>query len=290
MHRHSGGNGGRTQHRVPRTLVALLAATALVAAGCGDDDDTQAATTVSAGPATTTAAATATTADDGASPATTSAGAADFDKAEFCRAFMDVNMAGAAAGDPDADPVEAATALLEPATKAASLAPPELAAELASSVDLLQQAIDTKDGDLIGQADPVTSNEWVAANCGWTKVAVTAEDYHFTGVPDTLAAGDYQFDLTNAGEEFHVLVIVERNPGVTTPFDELLQDPAAESQVTTLLGVAAPPGVPASGSVRLEPGEYLVLCPIPIGTSGDTEGTGPPHFTVGMQQVLTVTA
>ena len=118
---------------------------------------------------------------------------------------------------------------------------------------------------------------------------MTAADYHFIGVPDTLAAGDYQFDLTNTGEEFHVLVIVQRKPGVTS-LRRAAAGPAAESKVTALLAVAAPPGVPATGSVRLEPGEYLVLCPIPVGTSGDTEGTGPPHFTAGMQQVLTVTA
>ncbi len=284
MHRDQGGDGRRARRRLPRTLAGLLAATALVAAGCGDDDD--------AAPATTAAAVAPTTTGGGAAPATTGAGtaaAADFDKAAFCDAFMDVNMAGAAAGDPDADPVAAATALLTPAKKAASLAPPELADELAAATATLQQAVDTKDASLIEQADPTAANEWVSANCGWTKVAATAEDYHFMGIPETMEAGDYEFDLTNTGKEFHVLVIVQRNPGVTDSFDQLLADPAAESKVTTLLGVAAPPGVPSSGSVRLDPGEYLVLCPIPIGTVGETEGTGPPHFTAGMHQVITVT-
>ena len=139
------------------------------------------------------------------------------------------------------------------------------------------------------QADPAATNEWAAANCGWTKIAVTAEDFHFTGVPDTLEAGDDEFDMTNTGKEFHVLVIVKRKDGVIDSFEQLLSDPSGEAKVETLLGVAAPPGVPASSSVRLEPGEYLVLCPIPIGTSGDTQGSGPPHFTAGMQQALTVT-
>jgi hypothetical protein len=68
-----------------------------------------------------------------------------------------------------------------------------------------------------------------------------------------------------------VLVIVERKPGVTTPFAELVEDPAGDSQITTVLGVAAPPGVPGTSAVQ-------------------TQGTGPPHFTPGMQRVLTVTA
>jgi hypothetical protein len=283
MHRDDGGHGGRARCRRLPALAGLLAATALVVAACGDDDD--------ATPATTVAAATATTTGGGGASGTTGAGvSSNFDKTAFCDAFMDANMAGAAAGDPDADPVAGATALLEPAKRAQATAPPELADELAHAVELLEQAVATKDGSLIEQADPAKSNEWAAANCGWTKVAVTAEDYHFTGVPDTLKAGDYAFDLTNKGKEFHVLVIVKRKDGVTDSFEQLLSDPSGEDKVETLLGVAAPPGVPSSGAVRLEPGEYLVLCPIPIGTTGETEGSGPPHFTAGMQQPLTVTA
>ena len=282
MYRDDGGHGGRS--RVPRALLGVLAVTTLVGVACGDDDD--------ASPATTVAAATATTTGGSAAPATTGAGAAaaDFDKTAFCDAFMDANMAGAAAGDPDADPVVAATALLEPAEQAQAVAPPELADELAQTVELLQQAVATKDGSLIEQADPVTANEWATANCGWTKVAATAEDYHFMGVPDTLEAGDYKFEMTNTGKEFHVLVIVKRKDGVTDSFEQLLSDPSGEAKVETLLGVAAPPGRARSARSHLEPGEYLVLCPIPIGTAGDTQGSGPPHFTAGMQQVLTVTA
>jgi hypothetical protein len=252
--------------------------TTLVGVACGDDDD--------AAPAV--AAATPTTAG-GAASATTGAGAADFDTTAFCDAFMDATMAGAASGDPDADPVAAATALLEPAKRAQAAAPPELADELAHAVELLQQAVDTKDGSLIEQADPAKTTAWTAANCGWTKVAVSAEDFHFTGIPETMKAGDYSFELTNNGKEFHVLVIAARKPGVTDSFEQLLADPSGEAKVTTLLGVAAPPGAPGTGAVRLEPGEYIVVCPIPLGTTGDTEGTGPPHFTAGMQQALTVT-
>lgn len=283
MHRDDGGCGGRSRHRVPRALLGILAATTLIGVACGDDDDAARATSVAPG--------TTTTAGGSTAPATTGAvaAAADFDKTAFCDAFMDANMASAATGDPDADPVAVATALLEPAQRAEAVAPPELTDELAHAVELLQQAVDTKDGSLIEQADPAASNEWTAANCGWTEVEATAEDYHFMGIPDTLQAGDYSFQLTNNGKEFHVLVIVKRKDGVTDSFEQLLSDPAGEEKVETVLGVAAPPGAPGTGAVHLEPGDYLVLCPIPIGTTGETEGSGPPHFTAGMQQVLTVT-
>src|SRR4051812_21351968 len=144
MHRDEGGQIGGVRRRLPPTLLGLLAATALVAAGCGDDD---AAPPAGSAPAKAPRVAE----GAGAAPATTSAGATGFDKAKFCDAYLDANMAGAAAGDPDADPVASATALLEPSRRASALAPPELAADLAHSIDLLQQAIDTKDGSLIGQ-------------------------------------------------------------------------------------------------------------------------------------------
>src|SRR5262245_34176648 len=121
MRRLEGGHGGRSWRRLAPALLGLLAATTLAATACGGDDDNAAAVaSTTAGPAP-------------AAAATTGAAAAG-DTAAFCDAYMDVNMAGAALGDPDADPVAFAGALIEPAKKAASLAPPELAAELSAAV------------------------------------------------------------------------------------------------------------------------------------------------------------
>ena len=134
-------------------------------------------------------------------------------------------------------------------------------------------------------------DDFNVVSCPWTKVPVTMENYHFTGLPDTLASGDYVFQLTNTGNELHVMVIVKRKPGVTASFDELLNDPDGESMVDTVVANGASPGGSTNAFGHLDPGEYLVLCPIPIGSDGaTTEGTGPPHFTLGMRQALTVTA
>jgi hypothetical protein len=279
-------------------LALVVTSVAIVLTGCGDDDATsgtatatEAATTpapVTTDRTTTTAAATTAAPAATAAPATTTAGATSFDSATFCDAFLAVDMAGAAAGDPDADPSGAATAYLAPAQAAAALAPPELVDELSHSVELLQQAADTHDARLIEQAFPTATTAWASANCGWTKVTATAEDYHFSGIPASIAAGDYEFDLSNTGTEFHVLLIVTRKPGVTDTFDQLLDDPAAESKLDTVVATAAGPGASASNATHLDPGEYLVLCPVPIGSVGGTQGTGPPHFTAGMHQLLTV--
>jgi hypothetical protein len=275
----------------PHRMGLVLAATAMVVAGCGDDDATSGATapavvaTTTARPTTAaTSAAPATT----AAPAATAAAIASFDKAGFCHAFLAVQMAGSAAGDPDADAAATAKAYREPARAAAALAPPELAAELAHSVELLQQAATSGDGSLVQEAFPTATTAWTSTNCGWTKVTATAEDYHFRGIPADLTAGDYEFDLSNTGKEFHVLLIAARKAGVTDSYDQLLGDPAAMSKLDTVLAVAAAPGASASNVTQLDPGEYVVLCPVAIGSTGDTPGTGPPHFTAGMRQSLTV--
>jgi hypothetical protein len=105
-----------------------------------------------------------------------------------------------------------------------------------------------------------------------------------------MKAGVYDFELANAGKELHVLAIVARKPGVTASFDELLADPDGESKVVDVVGTGAGPGETGYAVAELEPGEYLALCPIPQGSVGETPGSGPPHFTQGMRQLITVTA
>ena len=84
-------------------------------------------------------------------------------------------------------------------------------------------------------------------------------------------------------------MIVKKKPGVTESFDELLASPDGESKVDTVVAGLRRPGEQANTSGHLDPGEYLALCPISVGSTGETEGTGPPHFTMGMHQALTVT-
>lgn len=287
-----------------RAAAVALVAVALIAASCGGDDSGTADSTVAP---VTNAAATTTVAETTDAPTTTEAPAATevgtteapattatttgaaFDQDAFCDATLAVEMAFASTGDPDADPVGVATAVLDPVMAAAALAPPELVDDFNGALDAIHTTIDTGDPSAIYAFDSHAIDEYGPANCGWTPIAVTAQDFHFTGMPETLPAGPYSFTLDNQGAQLHVLVIAARKPGITETWDELLDDPDAESKTVTLLGMGADPGETASGVTSLEPGEYLVLCPIPEGTVGETEGTGPPHFTLGMQQTLTVT-
>jgi hypothetical protein len=138
-------------------------------------------------------------------------------------------------------------------------------------------------------------------------VEVTAVDYAFEGLPETIAAGS-RLSVTNASEnnEAHELVAIRIPDDETRPVDELVQLPEAE--IDAIFGAAEPatviltaPGdtdtVLALGDGTIsEPGRYAVVCFIPVGAdpdevlnaTGPIEGDAPPHAAQGMFAEVTV--
>jgi len=62
----------------------------------------------------------------------------------------------------------------------------------------------------------------------------------------------------------------------------------AEKSVTTIDFLFANPGESDAQAVELEPGEYAIVCFIPVGTTPDQDGEGPPHVMKGMYAQFTV--
>ena len=118
--------------------------------------------------------------------------------------------------------------------------------------------------------------------CDFEQSTVTAVDYAFEDVPESLSPGTQAITLDNQSEadEEHEFVIFRKADGETRSAEELLNDPAAEEEGPgEFVGVAfAPPGASASSLVELEAGDYIAACFIPLG--GDE--SAPPHFTQGM--------
>ena len=99
------------------------------------------------------------------------------------------------------------------------------------------------------------------------------------------------------------MVVVRKLPTTTQSFEELLAMP--EDQAQTLVEnvgfTFAEPGQTSADVVTAgEPGEYLMICFVPAGTTSlpsidpnaseaPSLGTGAPHFTLGMLQEFTVT-
>lgn len=142
-------------------------------------------------------------------------------------------------------------------------------------------------------------------------VEVTAVDYEFEGLPDSVDAGT-TFTMTNESEgEAHEMVAILLPEDETRSAEELLALPEEElgelAQTEPAFVIVAGPGeegmaVLGDGSLT-EPGRYLFACFIPVGADpeeflGAAEGTGaegppeveggPPHFTEGMFGEVTV--
>jgi plastocyanin len=134
-----------------------------------------------------------------------------------------------------------------------------------------------------------------------TRVDVVGTDYAFSDFGTELS-GPTTFAFRNEGTDLHEMVIVRKNDGVTTTFEELLALPEEEAfaQVQFLGQTMAEAGQTAPDVITAEqPGEYLMICFIPQGmtslpsldpnASGPPDlGDGPPHFTLGMLKEFTI--
>lgn len=143
------------------------------------------------------------------------------------------------------------------------------------------------------------------------EVVVTATDYAFEGVPESVPAGSRLRIQNESGVELHEIVVFRLPDAEQRSFDELMSlDPAALQAATGGPPVAVlvqPPGGPAIDAVGdgtlAEPGRYLLLCAIPTGADpgeymaaaaqsqgGPVTGVagGPPHLAHGMAAELVV--
>ncbi|MEO2106995.1 MAG: hypothetical protein ABGZ36_15280 [Actinomycetota bacterium] len=140
---------------------------------------------------------------------------------------------------------------------------------------------------------------------------LTAVDYAYDGVPGEVSAGT-QLALVGAPDaEPHEAVVFRLADDETRSAQEILAEggpdapPPGEFAGVLIAPPGGAPGFAPEGPVVLEqPGRYLLVCFIPVGTTPDAfaalaEGggtaadlpaTGPPHFTQGMAAELTVAA
>jgi hypothetical protein len=153
-----------------------------------------------------------------------------------------------------------------------------------------------------------------AGGTGGETADITAVDYEFQGVPDSVPAGT-ELSFTNGSDgEVHEIVLLRINDDETRSVAELAALPESESEALftpgppALVSIAFPgeEGMAVVGSTTLtEPGRYGLFCYIPTGADpqayrdlfaappSDSEGPpdipgGPPHITQGMFAELIV--
>lgn len=140
-------------------------------------------------------------------------------------------------------------------------------------------------------------------------IVVTAVDYGFEGLPETVPVGT-KISLVNEGNEPHEFVAMPIPAEETRSVEELVQLP--EEELGAVFGAAEPatvilaatgqtdvPGAVVGDGTLTEPGRYIIVCFLPVGSDDSVlesegpppEGDGPqamPHVMQGMYAELTV--
>jgi hypothetical protein len=258
---------------------AAAAVLALGLAACGDDDDTD----EEGAPA----------ADDGGT-ASDDGGAAGGDNAAFCDGIvefngmvMNVQIDETSSEEEVSEAGEQLSAAFAPVAEGA----PDELSDAASTIDSALQDLAGGDAEAFNADDTFMTYTELSAGaidaCEFETVDVAGVDYGYEGVPSTIPAGTVAFRFANESDtEEHEMAILKKADGVQLSWEELVELPEEEAMTKAeFLGAAfAPPGGDSGTFAELSPGEYAMICFIPVGGSED----GPPHFTQGMLQEFTV--
>ncbi|HEY1952912.1 MAG TPA: hypothetical protein VGG76_08905 [Gemmatimonadaceae bacterium] len=113
-------------------------------------------------------------------------------------------------------------------------------------------------------------------------VKVVGEDFRFDA-PDIIPAGLTEFRFLNKGPSLHHMALLKLTDGKTV--DDLRKALATQGPPPAWLHAMGGPNAPDPGSeanvtMRLEPGNYALICFVDLG--------GAPHFTKGMIRPLRV--
>jgi hypothetical protein len=275
--------------RPRRVLAAGVSALALASflVACGSDGDDEATST--------TEPSSETTAGDPAPAEETT------DRPALCDAWVVIDKVGSALGDPDAPPevAEEATQGIFDALDGVE-APEGLDAQLQTANEAVSAALG---GDPSAFESPeftaaVTDlGAWVHGECGFQQVEVISSDHAFEGFDGPLDAGVVSFHNVNEGADAHVVVLHRFDDESGLSADDLVaagEDPAStvleDNTVPVVSGAFAAPGGEGYLTADLEPGRYLVFCPIPVGFTGEgpPAADAPPHLALGMYAEFTV--
>jgi len=271
---------GRVNRRrtVGVSTLAVGAATMLMLSACGSDDDASDSST--AQPVATAA--------EPTEP--TESAPVEVDMTAACDTWIAADAAVVGfmfGGQGDAASVNAA---LDAAIAAADPANQQTLTDLQASAQeqLEDPESEGNDETFSLYSDAIT---WAGESCDVETFDVTGVDYGFEGVPATLSTGYHIVNFTNTGNENHEMFAFRFNEGTTESIDELFALPEEEafSKITPVNATFAPSGATETVSWMLtEPGRYAVFCAIPVGSVGETDGDGAPHFTQGMVEEFTV--
>jgi hypothetical protein len=139
-----------------------------------------------------------------------------------------------------------------------------------------------------------TADELVGTVEPAADVTVDMHDFAYT-MPDTITAGEHLWEFANTGEQWHMLFFAKLGPDAT--MEDVMNammsedEPAGPPPFEVVNGAGLAPiseGERVWLSFSLEPGSYVVACPIPD-LAAMMNGEPPlPHMAHGMVRQLTV--
>ena len=139
-----------------------------------------------------------------------------------------------------------------------------------------------------------TADELVGTVEPAADVTVDMHDFAYT-MPDSISAGEHLWEFANTGEQWHMLAFFKLAPDAT--MEDVMNAMMSEGEpagpppfeISTAGGVAPiSEGERAWFEFSLEPGSYVVACPIPD-MAAMMNGEPPlPHMAHGMVRQLTV--
>ncbi len=121
-------------------------------------------------------------------------------------------------------------------------------------------------------------------------VEYAALDFVFAG-PSEIPSGWTTFRMPNQGNEHHVMILIQLPEGVSyADFNAATEQRTATGQTPDWWGeqvimggpAALAPGLTGETTVKLDPGEYAMVCPVQT-------ADGTQHSALGMMRPLTVT-
>jgi hypothetical protein len=119
---------------------------------------------------------------------------------------------------------------------------------------------------------------------GATEVTITARDYEFEGAEALEAGGTFAITLENEGTELHEFALVRLADDEERPAEEIIASGEEPEMTDVAFGIACPGDSTTFNAEISEPGRYVAVCFVPVGTTPEAteEPEGPPHAAEGM--------
>lgn len=218
-------------------------------------------------------------ADDGSGDASSGVTSAAADPAAFCEAAVDAEAALSVGSRGDLE-----TTL----TAVEDSAPEDVGDDVRTLSEKIREWLSTGDDTIFEQPEYTGASEatddYMLAECGYERVEVTGVEHAYEGIPDTPPSGVVAIIFSNEGQGSHEISIVQINDDATQSLEQLVALPDDQiGQMIEFVGAAfAEPGESDTAFLRLEPGRYGAMSFTREGTTPEAEGSGPPHFTLGM--------